>query len=347
MRKVRIGIIGAGWWGVANHIPVLQSFPEVEIAGICRLGHEDLRSLQQRFAIPFATENYKDILALSNLDGVVISTPHHFHFEHAHAALERGLHVICEKPMVLHAAEARQLAELARSKNLHFLIPLGWNYKDYAIEGKRRIEAGEIGKIEYVHCHMASALRDLFSGTGAWFAETALVKPEMRTWSDATVGGGFAHGQFSHATGLLFYMTGMRAAEVFAFIGTSASGADLFNSICCRFTNGATGVLGGAGTMPPASTYQLDIRVFGSEGMLLLDIERPRLEIRRDDGQNFSMRMNHEPGAYDCVEPLRTFVGLIRGEAVENRSSAEIGARTVELLDAAFRSAQTRQVVTI
>lgn len=347
MRKVRIGIIGAGWWGVANHIPVLQSFPEVEVSGICRLGHEELRSLQYRFSIPFATENYKEILALSNLDGVVISTPHHLHFEHAYAALQCGLHVVCEKPMVLHTAEAWQLAEMARARNLHFLIPLGWNYKDYAHEAKRRIQAGEIGKIEYVHCHMASALRDLFSGTGAWFADTALVKPEMRTWSDAAVGGGFAHGQFSHALGLLFYMTGMRAAEIFAIIGTSSSGADLFNSICCRFTNGATGVLGGAATMPPASTYQLDIRVFGSEGMLLLDIERPRLEIRRDDGQIFSMQMNHEPGAYDCVEPLRTYVGLVRGEAVENRSSADIGARITEVIDATFRSAQLRQLVSV
>jgi predicted dehydrogenase len=347
MRKVRIGIIGAGWWGVANHIPVLQSFPEVEVAGICRLGQEELRNLQARFSIPFGTETYQDLLDLENLDGVVISTPHHLHFEQAHAALERGLHVVCEKPMVLRASEAWQLAELARSKNLHFLIPLGWNYKDYAITAKQRIDLGAIGKIEYVHCHMASALRDLFSGTGAWFAETALVKPEMRTWSDATVGGGFAHGQFSHALGLLFYITGMQAAEIFAFTGTASSGADLFNSVCCRFTNGATGVLGGAGTMPPTSTYQLDIRVFGSEGMLLLDIERPRLEIRRDDGQNFSMQMDHPPGAYDCIEPLRTFVGLIRGEAVENRSSAIIGARIVELLDAMFRSAQTRQLVTI
>jgi predicted dehydrogenase len=250
--------------------------------------------------------------------------------------------------MVLQASEAWQLAQMARSRNLVFLIPLGWNYKDYALTAKRLIEAGEIGKIEYVHCHMASALRDLFSGTGAWFAETALVKPEMQTWSDASVGGGFGHGQFSHTLGLLFYMTDLQAAEIFAFIGTSSSGADLFNSICCRFTNGATGVLGGAGTMPPASIYQLDIRLFGSEGMLLLDIERPRLEIRREDGRNFSMPMaGHEPGAYDCIEPLRAFVGLIRGEAVENRSSAEIGARVVELLDATFRSAQTRQPVTI
>jgi predicted dehydrogenase len=348
MRKVRIGIIGAGWWGVANHIPVLQSFPEVEVSAICRIGEKELHSLQERFSIPFATEDYRELLALGDLDGVVISTPHHLHFEHAHGALERGLHVVCEKPMVLRATEAWQLAEMARSRNLVFLIPLGWNYEDYSLTAKRLIDSGEIGKIEYVHCHMASALRDLFSGAGAWFAETALVKPEARTWSDATLGGGFAHGQFCHTLGLLFYMTDLKAAEIFALVGTSSSGADLFNSICCRFTNGATGMLGGAGTMPPGSIYQLDIRLYGSEGMLLLDIERPRLEIRRDDGRNFSMPMTaHKPGGYDCVEPLRTFVGLIRGEALENRSSADIGARVVELLDATFRSAQIRQLITI
>src|SRR5580658_6173364 len=101
MRKVRIGIIGAGWWAVEHHIPVLQGFPEVEVAGICRIGSKELRSLQDRFGIPFGTEDYRELLTLSDLDGVVVSSPHHLHFEHARAALERGLHVVCEKPMAL------------------------------------------------------------------------------------------------------------------------------------------------------------------------------------------------------------------------------------------------------
>lgn len=347
MRKVKIGIVGAGWWATENHIPTLRSFPGVELAGVCSLGQKELRAVQDRFAIPFGTENYEDLFALNGLDGVVISTPHHLHFAHASAALERGLHVVCEKPMVLNASQAWKLAELANSRKLHFLIPYGWNYTEYALAAKRRIDAGEIGKIEYVHCHMASALRDLFSGTGAWFAENVPVKPEMQTWSNATTGGGFAHGQLSHALGLLLYITGLQAAEVFALTGVSPTGADLFNSICCRFKNGATGVLGGAATMPPRSTYQIDIRLFGSEGMLLLDIERPRLEIWRDDRQNFSMQLHDEPGAYDCIDPLRAFVGLIRGEAVENRSSAILGAHVVELLDGALRSAQSRKLVTV
>lgn len=341
MPRVRIGVIGAGWWAVKNHIPVLQSLEDVEVTGICRPGRNELRSVQEQFGIRFGTEDYRELLKREDLDAVVVSSPHRFHFEHARAALERGLHVLCEKPMVLHAAEARQLASLAQSRNLHFVIPYGWNYSDLAHEAKEMVLGGQVGEIEHVHCHMGSATRDLFSGQDFWFAKKDAVKPEHKTWSDPAGGGGFAHGQLTHALALLFYLTGLEAQEVFAFMTTSETGADLTNAISCRFKNGATGMLGGAGTMPARSTYQVDLRIFGREGMLLLDIERPRLELRRHDERNAAVAVTHQPGDYSCVRPLHTFVDLIRGKGVENRSSAKLGASVVEVLEAAFRSAQS------
>jgi predicted dehydrogenase len=342
--KVRIGIIGCGWWATENHLPVLQQFPDVEVPGICELSKETLRKVQQKFGIPFATQDYLELLDSNFLDGVIVSSPHHLHFEHASAALQRGRHVLCEKPMALEASHAREMVALAEERNLHFVIPYGWNYTELAAEARRRVEAGEIGQIQHVHLHMASALRELFSGEGAWFAGNALVKPSLETWSDPARGGGFGHGQLTHALGLLFWITDLRPAKVFAFTGCSRTGADLTQAIACQFTNGATGMLGGAGTMPPGSIYQVDIRLFGTEGMLLLDIERPRLDIRRYDGRNCSVETALAAGAYACVEPLRTFVELIRGEPVENRSPAPVGARVVEVLDAAFRSARSGRV---
>ena len=96
--------------------------------------------------------------------------------------------------------------------------------------------------------------------------------------------------------------------------------------------------------MPPYSTYQVDIRVFGTEGMLLLDVERPRLEIRRNDGKNFVMNTTHVAGSYLCIQPLRTFIDLIKGLPVENRSHAELGVHVVETLDAAFQSVKNRRL---
>lgn len=106
MSKVQIGIIGTGWWAVENHIPVLQSRDDVEIVAICRLGREELDRAKSQFGISFGTEDYLELLALNNLNAVVVSSPHHLHFEHSYAALNRGLHVLCEKPMSLEPQEA-------------------------------------------------------------------------------------------------------------------------------------------------------------------------------------------------------------------------------------------------
>jgi len=347
MSKTRIAVLGAGWWAAENHIPVLKSRPDVEVVGICRLGREELLKAQEHFGIPFGTEDYKELLALENLEGIVVSTPHGFHYEHAAAALEKGLHVLCEKPMALHASEARKLAALAQSHHLHFVIPYGWNYTEYATKAKDLIQQGEIGEIEHVLCHMASALRDLFSGTGAWFAEEAFFRPQKKTWSDPAGGGGFAHGQLTHALGLLYWITNLQPNDVFCFSRTSESGADLYDAISCRFTNGATGMMGGAGTMPPRSTYQVDLRIFGSQGMLLLDIERPRLEVRRNDGRNSLIPLKAQPGEYSCVEPVQRFIDLIQGKTTENCSNASLGADVVATLDAAGRSAKSGRVEAI
>jgi predicted dehydrogenase len=347
LSRIRIGIIGAGHWAVENHIPVLQTFPNVEVVAACRIGQEQLQKVLRKFDIPFGTENYLELLALDNLDAVVVSSRHDLHYEHATAALTSGRHVLCEKPMALSAAEARRMVSLAVSKKLHFVIPYGWSFTDYAREARLRVLNGEIGRIQHVLCHMSSALKDLFSGEGAWWATESLMPPEMETWSDPDKGGGYALGQLTHALGLLLWTSNLEPAEVFAFLGASKTGVDLSDAIACRFSNGATGSISGAGLNPPGCPDQVDIRLFGSEGIMLLDIERPRLEVRRYDGRNFSMTMNHEPGGYSCVAPLQVFVDLISGKSVENPASAQLGAQVVQVIDAAFKSAKNKAVESV
>ena len=347
MARTRIGVIGAGWWATESHIPVLQALPDVEVTCICGLEPEHLKKVQQKFGIPYSTHDYNDLLSRKDVDGVVVSSPHALHYQHAVAALERGFPVLCEKPMALKASEATSLAELVEAKKLPFLIPYGWNYSSLATLGRKAIEDGAVGEIEHVLCHMGSPLRDLLSGTGAWVAEKSMFTPNQGTWSDASSGGGFANGQLTHALGLMLWITGLRASQVFAMVGRSASGSDLYNSISCRFNNGATGMLGGAGTMPRQSPFQVDIRIFGNKGMIVLDVERPRFEIYRNDGTRVSTDPSRNPGSYECVEPLKTFIGLIQGKAVENRSPVWLGKRVVDILDAALRSATTGIAETI
>ena len=95
-RKAQIGVIGAGWWTVDNHLPILAKRNDVTLAGVCRLGRAELEQVQSRWGFPFATEDFRELLERVPLDGVVIGSPHAVHFEHARAALEAGLHVLVE-----------------------------------------------------------------------------------------------------------------------------------------------------------------------------------------------------------------------------------------------------------
>src|ERR1051325_6032966 len=116
MRKVRLGFIGASWWATANHMPVLQARDDVELAAVCRLGKEELHQVQDRFKIPYGTESAVDLVNQPGLDGVVISSPHTLHHAHARLALERGLHVLCEKPMCTSGEHARELVHIGFSQ---------------------------------------------------------------------------------------------------------------------------------------------------------------------------------------------------------------------------------------
>ena len=73
--------------------------------------------------------------------------------------------------------------------------------------------------------------------------------------------------------------------------------------------------------------------------MLLVDVERERLAVRRQDGRDVGLPIDPGEGAYSCDGPPNRFVDLILGLDRPNNSSGEIGARSVELLDAAYRSA--------
>lgn len=347
--KVRLGFIGAGWWATSNHMPILASRDDVEMAAVCRLGRAQLEQVRDRFGFRFATEDYRQLLDLP-LDGVVVSSPHGLHYTHARAALERGLHVMVEKPMCLHAAEAWDLVNLAQAKGRHLLVPYGWNYKPFVDEAKRRIDAGVVGQIEYVLCHMASPIRGLLDGTNVRdvVGEEGLFEPNARTWADPEVaGGGYGHSQLSHATGLLFYLTPLRSASVFAQLSAPLSKVELYDAISVRFQNGAVGTVSGAGTVPRTSGFQLDLRIFGRDGMLLLDVERERLEIRRHDGGSFSLPLEPGDGAYTCDGPPNRFVDLILGKTDQNSSPGEVAARSVELLEAAYRSAVSGRAETV
>ena len=340
MKTVRIGFIGAGWWATAHHMPLLESTPGVELAAVCCLGMDALEKVQQRFHFSFATESTQELLA-QELDGVFVCSPHAAHYEHARAALERGFHVLCEKPMTLHASEAWELVDLARAKNLHLLVPYGWNYKPFVGRARQLLREGAIGRIESVAGRMASPTKDFFSREMVVPAQFrgGLFEPDMRTWQVGELGGGYGHGQLTHALGILFWLTDLRAREVNARMSAPNSKVDMYDAATVLFQDGVIGSLHGSATLPNDDPFQIDLHLFGSEGVMFLSVAEDRLEVRRHDGRHTTVDVPANEGRYSCEGPTRRFIELLQGRSVENDSPGEVAARCVELIEAMYRSA--------
>ena len=112
----------------------------------------------------------------------------------------------------------------------------------------------------------------------------------------------------------------------------------LEDALALRLANGATASVSGAATVPKHCGYQLDLRVFGTEGMLLLDIERQRMEVRRKDRRDTVLDLPPGAGAYAAEPAVARLVDLCLGTAARNEAPGLVGQRAVEVLDAMHRS---------
>ncbi|WP_311764313.1 Gfo/Idh/MocA family oxidoreductase [Arthrobacter ipis] len=171
---VRLGIVGAG--RIANRFMTESLFVSgVHIEGVCSRTHESASSFKNKHQLKYATTNYADLL--ENVDAVYLASPHETHFEYAEAAIRRGIHVLCEKPLTLTAAEAVALFDLAREMNVVLVEAL----KTAFSPGFQRMVAvarsGSIGDIRSVDATFTKLekgdLRELQGGAGGSISELA------------------------------------------------------------------------------------------------------------------------------------------------------------------------------
>ena len=335
---IRAAIIGAGHFAYRMHIPVLAKRPEVVLDSVCRLGRRELDLIADEFGFAFATEDWREVLE-RDIDIAVIASPHNLHYEQAKAFLEKGCHVLVEKPMCLDPADAWDLVQLAEASGRELLVAYGWNYKQGLDEAREMI--GEIGEIEHVVCHMASFTRGIFSGGGMSKWQHIAIQPERSTWEAPDQGGGYAYGQLSHALGILYWLTDLRAASVRSMLYEAPSTIDLHDAAAVRFANGATGVFSGSCGVPDGHGFEVDIRIYGSKGSVLLDIETERLALKLPSGETRVAEVPQGAWTYSCEGPANRLVDIALGQG-RNESPGEVGARAVETLHAIVASGQSK-----
>lgn len=145
---IRVGIIGLGYWGPN----ILRNFRAVEGAEVVRvsdLNEEVLKKMRKRYRSIEMTTDTRAITHANDIDLVAVITPVHTHYELAKEALLQGKHVLVEKPMTATSDQAKELIEIAHSKNLTCAVDHTFIFTPAVKKIREIIDSGELGKINY------------------------------------------------------------------------------------------------------------------------------------------------------------------------------------------------------
>ncbi len=148
MSKIRVGIVGAGYWG-PNLIRNFSSCPHTEVAAVCDANTARLDPLRQTHAHLTLVESLDRLLELP-LDAVAIATPVSTHFGIAKRCLESGLHVLVEKPLTATVREAQALIELAERHERILMVDHTYLFSNPVRRIKKIIDSGELGDLYYI-----------------------------------------------------------------------------------------------------------------------------------------------------------------------------------------------------
>ena len=297
------------------------------------------------FGVKHAFVSVEELVALPGLDGVIVSTTPNVHHLHAKAALERGLHVLVEKPMTFNAGEAQELVEMAAQKKRQLIISCPWHFTAHAIEARRLIHSGALGEIKMISALMTNPIDKLLRGintTPTHGLDNVYVEPCKGSYNDpAVAGGGQIYCQVSHAAAYLTFLTGLRAAEVFARFDRDGSPNDIYNALTITLENGALVNLASTGATP-LRERNYEVRVFGAKAILQLELWRGTMALIDFAGHRTDFTPLAEDQIYPSQSPALNFVDAILGKAA-NGSPGELGLAAMEIIEAACESAQTNR----
>jgi predicted dehydrogenase len=345
MKKIGIGIIGAGWWATSAHIPAIKSHPDAELLAVQSRKKTKAEKIARDFGAKHAVTEIEEMFALKELGAVIVASTPNVHFAQSKAALERGLHVLIEKPMTFTVQEARELVETAAQKKLQLLVSCPWHYTAHGIEARHLIRSGVLGEIKMISILMTNPIDKLLRGINTSPTHgmgNVYVEPCKGSYNDPSIaGGGQIFCQVSHAAAYITFLTGLRPAEVYARFDYDGSVNDIYDALTVTLENGALATIASTGATP-LSERNYEVRVFGSKAILQLELWRGTMTLIDFADKRTEFKPLKEREIYPEQGPALNFIDAILGRE-PNGSPGELGLASMEIIEAACESAQTNR----
>ncbi|UBH07490.1 hypothetical protein K8P10_003001 [Leucobacter sp. Psy1] len=189
---IDVAVVGLGKMGL-SHLAMVRAHPEVNLVGVC----DATGYLLDLLAKYTGVATYKDLTRMldeAKPQAIIVATPTHLHAGMIRAALERGIDVFCEKPLVIDPAESAEIAALAASRRIVTQVGYHNRFVGAFREVKRLLELGAIGTV-------STALAEAYG--------PVVLKPAGRTWrSQRATGGGCLYDYAAHPLDLLSWYLG-------------------------------------------------------------------------------------------------------------------------------------------
>ena len=170
-QRLRVGVVGLGFAG-RTALEAFSELPDVEVVALAGLEKDILTSLGEKHGVPHLYEKWEDLLETEGLEAVSIGTPTQLHAPIALKALEKGLHVLSEKPLARTVAEGTAMVEASKAAGRVLKVVFNHRERGDVIALKHQIDEGQLGRIYYAKAHWMR--RNGIPGMGGWFTNREL-----------------------------------------------------------------------------------------------------------------------------------------------------------------------------
>lgn len=263
---IRVALIGLGKMGL-SHLAIVNTHPDAQLVAVCDPATYITEVLGRHTGLK-AYRDYRRLLDEARPDAVLVATPPGTHAAIAQAALERNVHVYCEKPLCTDAAESRRLARLAQAKGL--VNQVGYHYRFVAAfqEAKRLIEAGVIGPIHHFRAEAYGPV---------------VLRPAGATWrTSRAAGGGCLYDYACHAIDMVHYLVGRPdgvAGTVLNRMFSEEAEDEVYATL--RYGDGKTGQLAANWSDDSFRKMALKVTLWGANGRIYADRQEVQVYLRK------------------------------------------------------------------
>ena len=265
MSKLKVAIIGCGRISYKHAEALINNINEAELVAVCDIVEDKAGERKKQYenaiednASVKVYSDYIQMLEKEDIDVVSICTESGYHAKHAIDCLNKGKHVLVEKPMALSIKEADEMIRISKEKNLKLGICYQNRFNPPIQKLRRAIEEGRFGK--------------LINGTARilWTRDDKYYK--QATWRGTkALDGGTLMNQCIHNIDLLQWMMNSEIERVHCERGTFLRDIEMedFGAILIRFKNGAIGIVEGSACVYPKNLEET-LSIFGEKGTVVI-----------------------------------------------------------------------------